>query len=201
MVVACSGDETTPTAASPCAVDATELGLNDPVLEGQTTADLLAAYALEQTVMPVWWDDAPRELTVAFAALPEAVVLRVDVSGDAPECQNAPLDLVVPMTVTVSTPDGWLNEVVEFDARIPAVGLEVRDLLTRPDIMGSIDLEALIVAELELDYSRFELEVLATVDDEGVHQGALTALGFADEAVTGAGTRNGATTSVVLAQW
>jgi hypothetical protein len=140
-----SGGSTTAatTETPPCTVVTEEVGIDDPVLDGLSAADLLAALELDVTVLPTWWNHSDASLTLQ-ATWTGGPIEHVSFTGVDPECDEPPT-LQVPMITTVVSSDGQLDESFPQGFRFESVHDQgVGEYLDFEVIAGDLDIDTAI---------------------------------------------------------
>jgi hypothetical protein len=185
---------------SPCGGQAsvTDVALTDPVLGGQSAADLLATVASDFSVATTWPDGSPVQVDVTIDWGAGGVAFH-----DYPDVADCPEDqLVIAPGVTLISDDGLLDEVVSDNLAAVGDTVEVRASQPLEDIAGTLDpadhLDPGWSNDPDQDgYSAFLVELELASD--GTHSGSVVLAAFYLTGANGAGS--GDQVEVELLSW
>jgi hypothetical protein len=134
------GEEEITAAPDPCSVEEVVVAIDEPALDGLSAADLLEALQLEVTLTPTWFDGAEAEL-VLHSTWTGGSVTHVVVHGADESCEDTPR-LDVPMTTTIASSDGRLDEVFEQTFHlIEGLDQSVGEYLPFDGLAGTLDID------------------------------------------------------------
>ncbi|MBX2798174.1 MAG: hypothetical protein KTR31_10905 [Myxococcales bacterium] len=176
---------------SGCDYDSRRIGLDEPAIDGRSVNDMIGDFPVEVQVDPVWFDGAPRSLTVSLEVMADDEVTHFIVTPVTSDC--AELDtIVVPMALVVASDDGAIDEVLSYDERLPTDRIGTHESIGGAALQGTLDLQAAFVDQSGPGSYDTVLDVEVAFDTEGTLRGSLLGLGReAGTAGTGGSTSTG----------